>query len=281
MDKISEISRKKSRPYAIKSANQLAIKDVDLGKRIVTGFYNTCNFFDSDNDVALPGVNNKSIAERGPNSSSVCKIKHLAFHDWDKQPGKILTLEERTINGITGTYFETKMSNTTLGNDTLINYQEGIIDNHSEGFRYQDGELIEQGDENWNKYLSLLINPEDAEKVGHMFIWRQWKMYEGSNVAFGANELTPYLGVKSGNKDALLMKLNERIDLLGKQVKGGTQSDETLETFEMQILQLKQIIKEVFEVEPSAKDILIKNRLEGDTKPKFDISQAIKTSKIL
>lgn len=242
--------------YPVKSENPyLTIKDIDLTKRIVTGFYSTFYYFDKDYDVLLPGTAKKSIDERGVNSNAIGKIKHLLFHDLTKMPGKILTLEEKTIDNITGIYFETKMLNTIDGNDTLIKYQEEVYDNHSIGFRYLQLEWIDNESEEWDRILALLINPEDAEKVGYLWLVKEIDLFEGSTVAFGANQLTPYLGVKSNNKELVKVKLFERMDLLTKQLKTGTVSDESMRTFELQILQIKQMINEF---EPFNKSTLIK-----------------------
>ena len=288
---LNKIKQKKlSTSYGIKSNGEqgISVKDVDLTKRIVTGFYNTAMFFDSDFDVSLPGSNTKSIQERGPQSSAVGKIKHLKGHNWNEIPGTIITLEERSMNfngiNLTGTYFETKMVNTTLGNDSLINYQEGIIDNHSFGFKYMDIEMIDQDSSNWKEWVNKLVNPQDAEKAGFMFLVKEYKMYEGSQVGLGANQLTPYLGVKSGNPEAILLKVNERFDLLTKQLRSGTQSDETMYQFEMELKQLRQITNELFDHEPSIKDTLIqsrdKDKEEGRSdKDTFDLDAAIKTVK--
>lgn len=262
MENLNLLDQKKAKAYAIKSSDYFAVKDVDLGKRMVTGFYNTAMYYDSDNDLVLPGANSKSINERGPLSNATQKIKHLMFHDWAMLPGKLVTLEERTLPykgiSVTGTYFETKMADTQMGNDALVNYQEEVYDNHSEGFLYMDGMYVDDSDgAEWDKMLGLCINPDDMSKAGFAYIWKELKMYEGSTVAFGANSLTPYLGVKSMNKDALLLKLNDRVELLGKQLSGGSQSDDMMQTFNMQKLQLKQIINELFALPPSEKDIVI------------------------
>lgn len=277
------IQVKKARPYAVKSGEgALMIKDVDFSKRIVTGLYNTALFFDSDYDVLLKGCADKSMRERGPLSNSIQKIKHLLFHDWERLPGKILVLEERTVEidgkTVTGIYFETKMDESTDGTDTIIKYQEGIYDNHSIGFQYLDGEWVDSEAEDWQKYVDMLLNPEAAVDAGFMFIWKEIRLVEGSTVAFGANELTPYLGVKSGNKDGLLLKINERMNLLSKQVSSGKMSDGALYTMEMQLLQLKQIVNELFTQEPSIKDTLIQGRQQKDTsanKGQFDITQLL------
>lgn len=253
----NDLQLRKQKPYAVKSIVK-QIADVDLTKRIVTGFYNTANYFDSDYDVIQKGAADKSMTERGPNSSAVCKIKHLLFHDWEKLPGKIITLDERTKRvgnaNITGIYFETQMSNTSLGNDTVINYQEQVYDNHSIGFQFLDGEWIDSEADNWKQIVDTLINPQDAIDAGFMFLWKEIKLFEGSTVAFGANQLTPYLGVKDlKNKELLLLKVNDKMDLLYKQIAKGGQTDETLQSFEMQVLQLKQIINELF-ITPSMED---------------------------
>lgn len=265
MEHTKDVNLKKSIPYVVKTATA-NIQDVDMTKRIVTGFYNSYNYFDGGRDVLLMGCAAKSIADRGPDSTSVQKIKHLVDHNWTKLPGKIQVLQEKTLNGITGIYFETKMANTTLGNDTLINYQEKIYDNHSIGFQYLDIEYIDAESKDWVMYLNMLLNPSDAEKVGYMYVCKEVKLYEGSTVAFGENSLTPYLGVKSQNKEALALKINDRIGLLEKQLKSGTQSDDALQSFEMQLVQLKQLVNEIFTLAPSPKDTLIKGRTDHDTK---------------
>lgn len=257
--KVNNIVERKQTSYVVKSTEDVVmIKDVDLDKRIVTGVYNTFNFYDTDYDVITPGAAQKSINERGPESSSVVKIKHLLFHDWTKLPGKIETLAERQVvinnKKVKGIYFETKMADTQMGTDTLINYQENVYDNHSIGFQFLDGQWIDAEAEGWKQFLDTLINPEKADENGFAYVWKEIKLYEGSTVAFGANELTPYLGVKDlTNKNALVLKLSTRITTLQNQVRKGQQSDDMLESFEMQLLQLKQLLNELFIKGPSAK----------------------------
>ncbi len=283
------IAAKRAKEYAVKTVtlekkdgnDPATILDVDTTKRIVTGLYNTALYFDSDYDVILPGANKKSIEERGPASNATQKIKHLMDHEWntDKMPGRITLLEERKVQWqgreIHGTYFEMQCSKSRYGDDVLINYQEKIYDNHSEGFRYMAGEFVEKGSDLWDTWLPLLINPEDAEAAGFMFIWSELKMYEGSTVAFGANSLTPYLGVKSMNKDALLLKLNGRMDLLTKQLRDGKQTDECMQQFEMQASQIKQMMAEIFTLPLSEKDTLIKGRQANDTEKGLNINSLL------
>lgn len=276
MEKVNNIIKRKAKDYVVKSIEDgFIVKDVDLAKKIVTGIYNTFQFLDSDYDVLLPGCSAKSIGDRGPDSSSVVKIKHLLFHDWTKLPGKIQTLQEKTVTvnskKVQGIYFETKMSDTTDGTDTLINYQDGIYDNHSIGFQYMDGQWIDNEADGWQQAVDKLLNPQKAIDAGFMYLWKEIKLFEGSTVAFGANELTPYLGVKDlTNKDVVLLKLHTKLGLLTKQLKSGTQSDETMESFEMQILQIKQLLSEIFSAGPS-----IKSTLGKEPGTKSDTAQMI------
>jgi hypothetical protein len=266
------IEQKKAMPYPVKSCmDRVAIKDIDTSKRIVTGIYNTALFFDSQYDVVMPGAMNKSIIEHGPNSAKgVVKIKHALFHDLTLLPGRINVLEEKEIffpqvgKSLPATYFETYMAETTSGNDTLINYDSGVYDNHSIGFKYLGLRLCEEGDDMWGKILAMLCNPEDAQKVGYMFLCDELKLYEGSTVGFGANELTPYLGTKIDDPGLFTLKLFDRLELLTKQVRSGRQSDETLSLFDLQIAQIKQMIFEL-KREPDIKDTLLKRPSEIST----------------
>lgn len=232
-----------------------AIKDVDSQKRIVTGFFNTSNFFDSDNDIMLPGAAKKSIAERGVNSSSTAKIKHALNHDLTKLPGKLITLDERTIDGVSGIYFESKMADTTLGDDTLKNYLTGIYDNHSIGFQYLNYEFVENGSEQWKELIDTVLNPADMAKEETAVLIKEIKLYEGSTVAFGANSLTPFLGLKGVNVEAVKADLFRRLNLLTHTVKNGDQSDDMIYTLSLQVKQLQQIIQEIEfqKVAPTAK----------------------------
>jgi HK97 family phage prohead protease len=277
---ISE-AEKKAAHYSVKYADANII-DVSTSSRIVTGFFNSYNFFDSDKDVLIMGAAKKSIEERGVNSNAVAKIKHALNHDLTTLVGKLQVLEETTKNGITGIYFESKIANTTLGNDTLINYKEGIYDNHSIGFKYNQLSLIES-EKNpvaWNEVVSKLMNPEEAEKFGYLYIVKEINLFEGSTVAFGANSLTPFLGVKSGSKESMTLALVSKLNQLEYTVKNGMQSEEMLSTFELQIKQFKQILKEIEVAETFDKSTLAKVPSEAKSsepiKPKFDINAIIK-----
>lgn len=275
------MKQKISTSYKVKDSFQTSTKDVDFSKRTVKVIPNTFYWYDSDGDILIKGSTTKSIADRGPDSTAPGKIKNVYAHDLKVQIGKPTLMDERIVDDMNCQYAESEILNTTKGNDTLIEYQEGVIDQHSIGFQYMSAglDLITQDDSQWTKWMSMIMNPDDAEENGYAFIVSDIKQYEWSPVAFGANSLTPYLGVKSDNKDGLALKVMERVDLLGKQLRHGKQSDETMYGYELEILQLKQIISELFLQGPSIKDTLIERRRHNkeDTREnQFDLESALK-----
>lgn len=249
-------AKTKDKPfYSVKSNSVLnaAIKDVDTVGRVVTGFFNAYNYFDDANDVLLLGSCKKSIKEHGPNSNGIAKIKHAINHDLNPLmlPGKIVTLEEKEIDGITGLYFETKMANTQLGNDTLINYLEKVYDNHSIGYRLIDYTYVERENEKaWKKAVDQLVNPDDTIGENIIFLIKEIQLYEGSTVSFGCNELTPFLGIKSNNPEVFKLSVLNKVEALEKTLRSGTQSDEMMETIAIQLLQIKQIFGDLVKMIP-------------------------------
>ena len=277
---ISSVVDKKSNHYAVKT-HAAKVLDVSTSSRIVTGFFNSYNYFDSDSDVLVMGSAKKSIEERGVDSSAIAKIKHAFNHDLSQLVGKLQVLKETTIGGISGIYFESKISNSTLGNDTLINYLEGIYDNHSIGFKYNQIELIEKhaNEAAFMAIVSTLINPADAEANGYLYLVKEINLYEGSTVAFGANQLTPFLGVKSGSKASTVLALESKLNQLLSTVKSGAQSDDMMHTFELQIKQFKQVLKEIELAEVFDKSTLA--TVPSETKPSEPIQKSIDTNQII
>ncbi len=101
----------------------LEIKDIDFNKRTVVGYFSQFGSKDSDGDIIVKGAYTKTIKE------NTARIAHLLQHNIHQPIGKIQSLVEDS-NGLK---FESIMSQSTLGNDTLIQYQEGILREHSVG----------------------------------------------------------------------------------------------------------------------------------------------------
>ncbi len=173
------IQDKKDIPFGVK-ANCVQHKSQTDG-RTVDIVANTYNFFDSDWDVLVPGCCAKSIKERGPKADGV-KIKHLSNHNLTKGVGRIELLEETKIDGNDVLHANSWMSETSDGEETLTKYKEGLIDQHSIGFRYLDLQFLESESEEFDKVLKDLINPEEAERVGFIYLVKEIQLFEFSSL---------------------------------------------------------------------------------------------------
>ena len=267
-------AEKLAMPYPVKSGQMdLQVKEVDFTKRIVQFVANTYYYFDYDKDVLIPGCAKKSIADRGPDSKAVAKIKHQHDHKLSVEyvVGRPNKIEETEYKGRQVLMFESFIPETTKGNDHLINYQEGLYDNHSIGFRYKDmllayidstNELERQA---YETYINFIINRKEAAEYGLFWVVKEIELFEASTVSFGANSLTGVTGIKSENKQSQILQLFNRIDLIEKQLRSGSQSDETMKTFELETLQLKQMCLDIFKQEPSLKDTYRSEPSDRDT----------------
>lgn len=262
--------------YPVKSLQGKAIESIDTTRRTVTGVLNTSYFIDHDLDMILPGAVKKSLNENGPKSQAPDNIKYQIDHSLKSADtiGRFDILIEREEKGVNQLYFEGFLP-PGVSDNHLIKYQTGLYTQHSIGFRYIDIVLAEKDSEvrdykeNWIKYFPLAMNPEVAEEEGLFFVVKEYKLFEGSVVTFGSNKLTDYLGSKSANKETYLIDLFNRLDFL--QTIKGSESKQ----FELEILQIKQIIKETYNMQPSKKDTLIAP-LKKDTQSTYDILKELK-----
>lgn len=224
-------------PYAVKS-NNLEYKEIDLSKRTVDLIANTYYYYDSVGDVLVDGCCSKSIQERGVNSSLPGKIKHLMHHNWDQNIAKPILIEEALINNTKALHAQSYFPETDDAERELIKYQSGMWDQHSIGYRYMNVELVEMKSSNWDEYLKLLINNEDAIEKGFMYIIKEIMLFEYSTVSFGANKLTPYLGSKSANKNVQYNNFCTKLDAIHQAYKAGFKDKYILECQERQVKQL-------------------------------------------
>lgn len=194
------------------SKHELAVKDIDFEKGIVQAYYSNYDSVDSDGEVIIKGMYNKSIQERGP-ASAKPRIKHLLNH-WDA----VGTLKEIGEDS-TGGWFTSKLGRHTLGRDTLLMYEDGIITEHSHGF-----EVIKSASET-----------RDGKEVR---ILQEGVLWEVSSLdKWGANMNT---GLKSLDD---VKVWQGRMDKLIKALRKGEYTDETMELFEIQLMQIQQVIK--------------------------------------
>jgi|TARA_R110002153_G_scaffold209897_1_gene362484 HK97 family phage prohead protease len=187
------------------------IKDIDTAGRRVKMALSRFNNVDSDGDIIVKGAFSKSIQERGPDSQSNRKIKFLRYHDFENQIGIFKQLEE------TQDYLlaYADLGRSTKGNDAFLDYQDGIITEHSIGFQTINDKIE--------------VRQDGTQILKEVILW------EGSAVTFGANSETPLFSVSKGNSEDYLAKLNKKMNGLTNALKNGKGTDERLEAIEMNI----------------------------------------------
>lgn len=185
-----------------------AVKDVDVKQGIVTGYFSAFGNVDSGSDMIMKGAFKDSLV------NDMHRIKHLWQHDSNTPIGKITMLKEDDY----GLYFESKLSKSDKGVEASILYEEGIINEHSIGYQEQESEkkTNEKGDTTHWELTKL-------------------KLWEGSTVTWGMNEMALMTEVKS--KDALL----DRISKLERILKSNGLLDDTYKGAEIALLELNKI----------------------------------------
>jgi HK97 family phage prohead protease len=190
---------------------ELSVKDVDTSGRRVKILLSKFNNVDSDGDVIVKGAFAKSILERGPESMSNRKIKFLRYHDFEHQIGTFKQLEESAD----GLIAYADLGRSTKGNDAFLDYQDGIITEHSIGFQTINDKIE--------------VREDGIQMLKEVILW------EGSAVTFGSNAETPMMTVSKGNSKEYLEQLNKKMFGLTNALKNGKGTDERLEEIEMNL----------------------------------------------
>jgi HK97 family phage prohead protease len=198
--------------YQIKNTPAV-IKDLSIADRTVTGYFASFDNVDYDMDSFERSAFDKTIMEWGPLGKN--KIQHLYQHDARMPLAKPKLLKADDF----GVYFESTFADTSYGRDALKLYEAGVINEHSVGFE-------------------ILRAKEDIYEGKSIQRIQEVRMWEGSTVTFGANENTPFMGMKSMTKQ----EISERVGKLTKAVRNGTFTDETFHLLEIQLAQLNALI---------------------------------------
>ena len=216
LTKINPIKSAMNLPWITKDTNAI-IKGVDMDRRIIEGYYSIFDFKDSDGDVMLKGCYEKTLKENGPNGKN--RIMHLYQHDPLQVLGKPMTLMEDEK----GLYFRTMISDTELGNDVLKLYRDGVLKEHSVGINFIQRDYDSQSD---------------------CYMVKECKMWEGSTVTWGANEMALGGMAKGSQKDQV-----DKYKELSKAFYSGDYTDDTFRLIEAQIKHLEQSLKNSLQTE--------------------------------
>lgn len=201
------------------------ISDVDLKSRTVTGYFSRFGNIDHDKDMVMPGAFTKSIKERGIEGKNL--IPHVLDHDAHVV---LKTLAKpKLYEKADGGFFESTISDTINGIDTLKLYRDGVIDRHSFGYKT----LRKEDKANYTELKEILL-------------------FEISTVTIPANDEAVFTGFKSMAKPVLI----ERYNILQKAFKNGDYSDDIFPIIEAQIKQLEQNMLELFIQEQAQKSTI-------------------------
>lgn len=194
-----------------KSIKGNVITDVDRSSRTVTGYCSVFGNKDFDSDIIVKGAFKKTITER------INEIYYLYNHNWEKpldKGSKNVKLYEDDY----GLKFEAKITEgLTYGNDLILLYEEGIVDEHSIGFRTEKSHTA-----------------NDARMLTEL------RLYEFSAVTMAANPMAKLEGIKSELKGN-----NDKVGKIIKMFRSGNLTDETYGILE---IALKQIQLEAYEI---------------------------------
>lgn len=225
-----------SNQYELKAAQE--IKDLDSAKREVAVYLAKFGNVDSDNDVIQKGAFKKSLQERGVTAPGNRKIAFLRHHDWEHQIGTFVKLQEDD-NGL---FAVGKLGTSTKGEDAWRDYQDGIIREHSIGFQ----RIADK-----TKFVKDTSNP-----MGGFTLLQEVKLWEGSAVTFGANEMTNVVDImKSENKKTYIEKISNDLQTVIRAVINGKGSDERLYELEMKAKFLSNQLTILAQTEPQTHSV--------------------------
>jgi len=212
--------------------------NVDVDSRIISGYAAAFNNVDSDNDLIIEGAFTKTLSENGVGSANP-RIFHLYQHDVTKLLGRPTVLKQDSY----GLYFETSIAKTALGDDVLNLYKEGILNEHSIGFR-----------------TIKSVNRGTYNEI------QEVKLFEFSSVTFGANAATPFLGFKSQFTNP--ESITSQFEKVEKMLKGDI-SPETTALLQIYLNQLKSTF-----IDLSSKSVTELNPLENSLEDANPIDEA-------
>lgn len=181
----------RNRPILYKSHGS----EIEVSGRKVSGYLASFNNKDSDGDIILKGAFAKSINERGVNSVTARKIAYCYMHDISKPIGRFTTLVEDEK----GLYFEAELDNIPLANDVLEQYKSGTLNQHSVGYRN-------------------VRNKMEFSKELDAMLLKEVDLFEGSVVTLGANENTPFMGLKSEEVESYEEELRRETEQVLKHI---------------------------------------------------------------
>ncbi len=200
-----------------KSLDSLELSDMSKEHRTAVIAHAHYDNIDRFGDISRKGMFTKSWTET--------KAGNIIFnidHDKKQQPGKVLATSENEQKAFTKVSF----SNSTLGNDTMIMMDEGII-------RGASFEFVTE------KKADLVIKGKkvrELKEVRHL----------GTTVTLAITPVNPLAGVVSVNKAELgaLAEFKAHIERLEYFCRNTTASDKTIQNIEAELKAAREILSQ-------------------------------------
>jgi uncharacterized protein len=197
------------------------IKDVDTKTGTVTGYFSIFGNVDSDGDMIMPGAFKATL------NTAYKRVKHLNQHRSYEPLSGVKNGNLVVSEDARGLFFESKISQTSYGKDVIQLYNDGVLDEHSIGYEV----VKQQKAKGYNELLEL-------------------RLWEGSTVTWGANEMAGVESIKSLTKEQAFEKMNGIL----KAIKNGKYEQE--EIFEMLELHFKQLQQHIIDLSSSPGDVV-------------------------
>ena len=196
------------------------VADVDTQARKVKAVWSRMSNVDLDGDIIMPGAFTKTIAECGPRG----KNQIWSLIDHKAMMGCVIGKPTELYEEGDMLIAVTPILDTEVGEDILKMYQAGLINQHSIGF------------------ATIKSDWQDQEQTVRQI--KEVKLYEGSAVLWGANPMTPTLGITKDFK--------HRLENLEHALNTGTFTDKTASRLEIEIQQLKSALNALTQPAPNA-----------------------------
>ena len=196
------------------------VADVDTQARKVKAVWSRMSNVDLDGDIIMPGAFTKTIAECGPRG----KNQIWSLIDHKAMMGCVIGKPTELYEEGDMLIAVTPILDTEVGEDILKMYQAGLINQHSIGF------------------ATIKSDWQDQEQTIRQI--KEVKLYEGSAVLWGANPMTPTLGITKDFK--------HRLENLEHALNTGTFTDKTASRLEIEIQQLKSALNALTQPAPDA-----------------------------
>lgn len=227
-------------------AENVELIEVD-GRLKVVPVINTTNWYDSHGDVHIPGLWKKSLSDNKKSGFYLLDTHGRHFTDVIAEdcPGttKNLSWKELGVDvpGMTEALLFTAFLEKDRNEYMYEQYLKKRVKKHSVGMQYvklltciNDDEYPVQK-ENWDKYIEMVANRDEAEAEGYFWAILEAKIMEGSAVLFGSNPVTPTL-------ETSLQGKSDQVDDTLEQPPLGTEEEPSKFDLDLAIKQVKIIV---------------------------------------